>query len=322
MSERRSSRASKGGRARAAKLTVEERRQIGIAGSLARWGKKLPAARYGSVDEPLRVEGIEIACYVLDDDRRVLEQRGVAALLSLGEGDAGVATGRRLATVLESLAPGVPRDARGALAAPVLFHCAGTTAYGYEAALLDRLCETVLAARDRGDLGTAAATLTERCEAIRRVMGEGGVAGLVDQATGVVDSRTRDRVVEGLIGHVRDEMKAWVGTFPAPFFRELYRLCELDYPPDRKVPSFLGQLTDDVVYGRLHRGARAEMDRLAPAGRRGETGSGEPLALREHLASVITLMKISRGYDDFEGHLDTALPRHEHLPTQSSRRGQ
>ena len=51
--------AAQGGKARAAKLTAEERREIAQQAAAARWGKAvgpaLPTATHGSPDRPLRL---------------------------------------------------------------------------------------------------------------------------------------------------------------------------------------------------------------------------------------------------------------------------
>ena len=58
--------ASKGGHARAKKLTPEERRKIGVAGSDARWGKGLPVAEYPGI---IKIADLEFQCAVLSDGK-------------------------------------------------------------------------------------------------------------------------------------------------------------------------------------------------------------------------------------------------------------
>jgi len=67
---------SKGGKARAAKLTPEERSQIAKKAAATRWNQALPQAICGSTDKPLRIADKELECYVLDDGTRVLTQAG------------------------------------------------------------------------------------------------------------------------------------------------------------------------------------------------------------------------------------------------------
>ena len=65
---------SKGGNARAEKLSAEERKDIAKRAASARWNKDVPEALYGSPDRPLMVGGKEIQAFVLDDETRVLTQ--------------------------------------------------------------------------------------------------------------------------------------------------------------------------------------------------------------------------------------------------------
>ena len=67
---------SKGGKARAAKLTAAERSAIGKQGAAARWNEDLPDAICGSPDRPLRIGDVSIQCFVLEDGTRVLSQGG------------------------------------------------------------------------------------------------------------------------------------------------------------------------------------------------------------------------------------------------------
>src|SRR5436305_14710681 len=68
--------ASKGGNARAQKLTHEERKEIAAKAAAKRWGDRdAPIAVCGSPDRPLRIGRVELEAYVLEDGTRVLSQR-------------------------------------------------------------------------------------------------------------------------------------------------------------------------------------------------------------------------------------------------------
>ena len=69
---------SRGGHARAANLSPEERSEIARNAALARWARvgditKLPKATH---DGSLDLGGIEIPCAVLSDGTRLLTQQG------------------------------------------------------------------------------------------------------------------------------------------------------------------------------------------------------------------------------------------------------
>ena len=98
--------ASMGGKARARKLTAEQRIEIARAGALTRWTGPRLFAEYGDDTRPLRIGPIEIPCYVLSDGRRVLSQRGLQGGIGLSR-SAGKSGARRIAQLLAAL------DAKG-----------------------------------------------------------------------------------------------------------------------------------------------------------------------------------------------------------------
>src|SRR5215210_2473444 len=73
---------AKGGLARAAQLSPEERSAIARKAATARWNEAISEAVCGSPDQPLKIGNIEIECYVLEDGTRVLTQ--ASFLESLG----------------------------------------------------------------------------------------------------------------------------------------------------------------------------------------------------------------------------------------------
>src|SRR3954447_9801080 len=75
--------ASLGGKAAAAKLSPAHRRERAKLPASARGSGNLPRATHGDSDHPLRIGNIEIPCYVLDDGRRVITQRGFQAALGM-----------------------------------------------------------------------------------------------------------------------------------------------------------------------------------------------------------------------------------------------
>jgi hypothetical protein len=109
---------------------------------------------------------------------------------------------------------------------------------------------------------------------------------------------------------------------PAPY-KELFRLRGWKFPnlpaDQRKRPILVGRLTNDIVYDRLAPGVREELHRLTPRDDKGrlkhklfqrltvEVGSPK---LREHLASVVALMKAADKWGQFVTMINRALPRY------------
>lgn len=321
--------ASKGGQARAQSLSAVERQEIARSGALARWskdGEDVPVAAYGSPDKPLRVGDLEIPCYVLEDGRRVLVQRGMMTALDMRPGTAGRGGGDRMAKFVatKGLKPFVHAGLAEMITQPIRFRVpsGGGLAYGYEATILADLCDAVLAARKEGKLHFQQAHIAERCEILVRAFAKVGIIALVDEATGFQNVRGRDALARILEKFIAKEIRKWVKTFPADFYMELFRLRGWKYPTlpadQQKRPTLVGMLTNNIVYERLAPGVLEELKRLTPRDDKGRLKThyhrrltedlGHP-RLREHLAAVIALMKASTTWDGFTQGLDRALPR-------------
>lgn len=314
--------ASKGGKARAEQLTPERRREIAKLGAQARWEGGIPQAMYGSADRPLRIGGVEIPCYVLDDGRRVLIQRGMMTALDISQGTAGRGGGDRLAKFVatKALRDFVPPDVAEMITNPIRFSVGGSTAYGYEATILADLCDAVLAARREGRLHYQQEHIAEQCEILVRGFARVGIVALVDEATGFQADRARDALASILEAFVATELRKWVKTFPAEFYKQLFRLKGLDFPSNGKAqrPKYFGHLTNNIVYDRLAPGVKAELKRRTPRDKQGRhkhklhqrltDDVGHP-KLREHLSAVIAVMKLSPDWETFQRNLDQALPK-------------
>src|SRR4051794_40188147 len=72
---------ARGGAARAARLTREERSGIARRAAAERWRGDVPQVLCGSSDKPLHIGDTEIQCYVLDNGTRVLTQAGFLGAL-------------------------------------------------------------------------------------------------------------------------------------------------------------------------------------------------------------------------------------------------
>ena len=76
----------KGGRARSEKLSPEERSRIAREAAKKRWREPTPEAIYGAPDKPIRIADIEVPCFVLDDNRRVIPTVGMLNSLAIARG--------------------------------------------------------------------------------------------------------------------------------------------------------------------------------------------------------------------------------------------
>lgn len=308
---------ARGGKARAAKMTAEEKKAASLKMVQAKAEiAALPKVMAGSKDEPLRIGDIELECYVLDDEEqtRVLTTTGLAT--GLGWSQKGV--GSRLALFGEGnqFNPFISKDIERVLDAPIKFRTpANSTAFGYPATLLVELCEALLSARDKGILRTQQAHIAKRAELLIRGFARVGIVALVDEATGYQRIRERNALAKILEAFVAKELQPWVHTFQPDYYEQMCRLRGIPYPPQkRNFPAYFGTLTNKIVYDRLAPGLRDELKATAAkSNKKGRLHQhltqeiGHP-KLREHLSSVITVMKLSSDYEDFEGKFEIVHP--------------
>lgn len=309
-----------GGAARAQKLSAEERKEIAKRGAAARWGSgPVREVLAGSADKPLRIGDFEIECYVLDDDTRVITQASMLQALGRHRRVAGADNmDLQLPPILQGKAirPFIPADVVER-AQPVPFRLpSGSRANGYRAELLPVFCEVYLAAREAGALPANQRPIAARAEMLIRGLAHVGIIALVDEATGYQDIRTKDALAQILDAFIEKELRPWVRTFPPEFYKEMFRLRGVPYDPASvKRPQYFGTLTNDVVYARLAPGVLEELKKVKqkPSHRMFQhltANTGYP-KLREHLGSVVTLMKLSSDWDDFKMKLEMFHPRYD-----------
>jgi hypothetical protein len=320
---------AEGGKARAAKLSREQRQEIARRAVQARWDKAgnrpvLPRATHGSPDHPLQIGNIEIPCYVLDDGRRVIVQAGVITALGMVKGGSSHKGGTRLAKFVgqDRVKPFAPEGLIDRTSEPVQFLTStGTPAFGFEATILPDICDAVLDARKAGKLTAKQLHIADRCEILVRAFSRVGIIALVDEATGYQYDRPRRDLEEHLKRFLSESLRRWVRTFPADYFKHLCRLRSVELRPDRRLPKYFGHLTNDLIYRRIAPGL---LKRLKE--RRNERGSpsnklhswlsldtGVPELLL-HMGEVIGIMKDHTNYDEFIKEMDRKLPVYPEVP--------
>ena len=316
--------ASQGGKARALALTPAQRREIARRAARARWDVEVQQAVCGSPDRPLCIGDAELQAYVLEDGTRVLTQ--AEFLVALGRhrkaNVRNVEGEENIPPILqgERLKPFISSDLLEK-SKPIQFGTPqGGRASGYRAEILPDVCEVYLKARDAGALTRHQLHIAVKAEILVRGLASVGIIALVDEVTGYQELRTKDALARILEAFIDKELRAWIQTFPADFYEELFRLRELNFPSDGvKRPQYFGILTNDIVYKRLAPGVLEELKRVTPkneSGRRKHkffqrltSNIGYP-KLREHLGSVIAIMKLSRNWTDFMDKLNRLHPRY------------
>jgi hypothetical protein len=318
--------ASKGGTARAANLSAEERSEIAQRAAEARWGNTVHFAPYSGV---IHIGDISLACAVFEDGTRVLSQAEL--LRALGRNPEKSRRPSRDGTELrapflsaDNLQEFITGELRELADQAFRYRCAddvqGNPSWGYRAEMLPLICEVYLEAAEKKKLAPNQRDVAKVAAILVRGLARVGIVALVDEATGYQDARARDALAKILEAYVARELQPWVKTFPTDYYREMFRLRDLEYPKSTvKRPRYFGVLTNDIVYKRLAPGVLAELKRVQDKDENGRpkhklfqkltSNKGYP-QLREHLGSVVTLMKLSKDWDDFRDKIDRIHPKY------------
>ena len=314
---------SKGGRARADRLSKKDRSEISRRAAQARWAnrpaKELPRATHSGERD---VGGWAIPVYNLGNGQRVLSERGFLAVI--GAKGRGASGGHRLRAILADPAIKAFFSKRilVAIEQPIEFlSTTDTPTRGYDAEILKDFCVSFVQAREAGALRTEAQRrYASYCQTLILAFAEMGIKAWIDEATGYQDERRRDALHRILEKYIADHWAKWSKTFPDEFYEEIFRLKGLAYDPENVArPGFVGRLTNDIVYARLAPGVLEELRRKNPVieniGRRGRRhhqwltrDHGHP-KLREHIANVTFMMKGATRWDSFYRNLQRAAPK-------------
>ncbi|KAA0076665.1 P63C domain-containing protein [Tardiphaga sp. P9-11] len=117
---------------------------------------------------------------------------------------------------------------------------------------------------------------------------------------------------------VAKELRPWVKTFPAEFYKQIFRLNGWAYVENAGRPGVIGHWTNNIIYKRLAPGVWDELKRLTPKTPSGAYKNklfqrltedvGHP-KLREHMSAVLMLMKYSPHWRVFMDRLDREFPQ-------------
>ena len=228
----------------------------------------------GAADRPLKIGDIEIPCYVLEDETRVLSLRGMLGGLNMSLGRASSRREDRLTSFLtgNAISPFVSSKLIARIERPIKFvpPGGGAVAYGYEATLLADICDVVLNARKAGALLKQQEHIAERCEILLRGFARVGIIAMVDEVTGYQYLRSRRSLEQILDKFLRKELGKWAKRFPDEFYEQMFRLRGWDYKKFSIArPPIVGKYTLDLVYARIAPGVLKELLEREPKDEKG-----------------------------------------------------
>ena len=218
-----------GGTKRAEILPPERRAEIARLAALSRWGERPIRAlqNKGSFKQHF---GIDVDCYVLDDEQKtaVISQRGMGEALGLSS--RGNAFPRFLATRAMSEVAGA--ELRAKLENPLKFQW-GTggaeqppaTIHGFDATLLIDLSNAIIAAESSGKLLPRYAKIAKQAHIIVGASAKSGIKYLVYALAGY--NPTAEEVIAAFKLYVQEEARKYEPEFPNELYMQWYRLYDI-----------------------------------------------------------------------------------------------
>ena len=253
---------SKGGKARASKLSPERRKSIAQKAASMRWAKP-PSAEAGTSVEPVSGEalppspfakfrgqidmgGNPIDVYVLDTGDRVISMRG--AVKAITGQDAGN-LGEYLS--VQGLNDHINKDL--ALVGSKDFHIPGTQfrGRGITAEQFEAILTGYVKALHAGSLTTARQReIATMCAILSTAFLKIGIIAQIDEATGYQYVRAEDALQIKLRAFVAEELRDWEKTFPDELWEQFGRLTHWKGSLNQR-PKWWGHLVIELIYNAL-----------------------------------------------------------------------
>jgi hypothetical protein len=322
--------ASKGGMARAEKMTPEERKEVASKAASARWG--IPRATHAG---DIEIGDMRFHCSVLSDGTRIITQtdfmEGMGMYYSgwVAQSKAKNQSSADIPHFLafKSLEPFIYKHLGDLQSITVKYRTEkGLLAHGIKAEIIPKICEVWLDADEQGKLGARQKQIAQKAKILMRALAHVAIVALVDEATGYQEVRDRNELHKILAAYISQELLPWAKRFPPNFYKEICRLKGWIYSPmnPMKGPRLIGKITNQIVYEKLPPGVLDELRIKNPIvwNKRRKYKHHQFLTedignphLEKHIASVTTLMRISPNWKSFERVLEKAFPS-LHKPIQ------
>jgi len=330
---------AKGGHARSAMLSPEQKTEIASAAAKARWAKRklpdgAPCVLEGYKSE-LILAGMRLPCAVINGPKgiqRVLTENGIT-LAVLGERSGGSKRLKKAAELDGALLPlflapsqlklFIDKELYDGPLMPIDYQDGDRVVRGYDASALVAVCDIWLRAREAGALQDQQLAKAQKAEALTRALAQTGIVALVDEATGYEKVRPQNALQAYLEMLVRKELAAWAKKFPDEFYENIYKIKGWPWPGMGKNRySVVAHYTRDLVYERLAPGLLKELEAKSPKSNNGQRSIrlhrwltedvGDPM-LSQHLHSIIMFQRLAiangYGWKRFLQTIDLIMPK-------------
>jgi hypothetical protein len=331
---------AKGGHARAARLSSEERSLIAKNAAAKRWA----SAERVSDDAPrllesfkskLIIAGESIPCAIVmgpNGIQRVLSETGITKAIL---GDRSGASKKLKKEAAEAgtllpvfvapprLKPYISADMEAGPLKPIDYADGARMVRGYDASILTAVCNVWLKAREAGVLQEQQLDKAQKAEILMRALAETGIVALIDEATGYQSVRPQNALQSYLELVIRRELAVWAKKFPDEFYENIYKLRGWTWPGMSKNRySVVANYTTNLIYDRLGPGITDELISKTPMSDKGYRPNrlhqwlsdeiGDPM-LATHMASILNFQRLAiangYGWKRFVHMVDQVMPK-------------
>jgi hypothetical protein len=153
-----------------------------------------------------------------------------------------------------------------------------------------------------GVLGPAQEKIAQKAQIFLDGLADLAIDALIDEATGYQKRRAHDSLQKLLAAYVLPEFRSYHTKFPISYYEQLYRVLGWKFDASSTArSSYIGKLTNKLIYDRLPPGVHEEIKRKNPTNpvtkRRDKKNfqlltedTGEP-HLNDLIKSTITLLR-------------------------------
>lgn len=327
---------ARGGLARAAKLSSDQRSEIAKKAATKRWEATQKTADgmprvLESFKSKISVAGKLIPCAVVmgpEGIQRVLSETGVTNAVL---GDRSGASKRKkeagaplpIFVAPRQLEPFISKDLLDGPLKPIDYLDGDRVVRGYDTSVLTAVCNVWLEARAKGALQAQQLDKAMQAEILMRALADTAVVALVDEATGYQAVRPQNALQSYLELVIRRELAVWAKKFPDEFYENIYKLKGWTWPGMSKNRySVVANYTTNLIYDRLGPGITEELINKTPINEKGYRPNrlhqwltedvGDPM-LATHLHSILMFQRLAiangYGWKRFLHMVDQVLPR-------------
>lgn len=267
----------------------------------------------------LKLADTYFKCYVLEDGRRVLNQRTLASAFSITSKGGNVFL-RSMKS--KSIGSELDENLKNKLYNPLKIKGKrGDLALCIEAEYLPDICTSILNAKYKNKLSLNQMNIAKQAEILIRSLAKIGITALVDEATGYQYSRHPEELRLLVEKYIEKDKLEWQKEFKDEYYIQLNRVYSnnLILNNYKKRPQYFANFTLKYIYKPMENGeVLKELDKINPirdCGTRKDklhqhlTNEYGKIKLREQIQEVTTLLKISNSINEFKKNFNKLFPQ-------------